>query len=77
MGYDNMRELTTSEIKITNGGNPLLIGIGIGIGANYVYDSMGGAAGINSYLSQSYASASASASYNFRRLRRTFKLNEV
>ncbi|TKB46584.1 hypothetical protein [Thalassotalea mangrovi] len=46
-----MNELTLTELEQVSGGNPVLIGIGIGVGANYVYDSVGGMDGINAGFS--------------------------
>ncbi|QDO99923.1 hypothetical protein [Thalassotalea sp. PS06] len=43
-----MEELNLLDAEQVSGGNPVLIGVGIGVGANYVYDTLGGKEGIDS-----------------------------
>lgn len=45
-----MKEICETEIAQVNGGNQLLLGVGIGLAVNYTYESIGGAAGINRYF---------------------------
>tara|TARA_Y100000296_G_scaffold28729_1_gene33487 strand:+ start:1862 stop:2080 length:219 start_codon:yes stop_codon:yes gene_type:complete len=70
-----MKEICETEIAQVNGGNQLLLGVGIGLAVNYTYESIGGADGINRYFENSWASMKSSIDYNVRRLRRTFELN--
>ncbi|WP_299948815.1 hypothetical protein [uncultured Microbulbifer sp.] len=61
-----MKELTVNEIENVHGAElstTAAIGIGIGIGlvSNYIYESVGGAAGINGFFS-GFASANKSGS---------------
>ncbi|WP_394175234.1 hypothetical protein [Thalassotalea litorea] len=46
-----MNKLTITEVEHVSGGNPYLVGVGIGMVANYVYESVGGKAGIDAGFS--------------------------
>ena len=52
-----MRELKVNEIKEVNGGFWQFVAAAIA--GPYIYDSIGGKAGLDSYLQKSYLSASA------------------
>ncbi|WP_286269885.1 hypothetical protein [Thalassotalea hakodatensis] len=60
-----MRELNVNEIEKVDGG---VRGLGWGAVGAYLYESVGGAKGINDHLRKSWASASASARYYYRKL---------
>ena len=63
-----MKELSIQQLTNVSGGHPL-VNIGIGIGVSYLYEAIGGQAGIDSYASNAYASARGSIRYWSRRLR--------
>ena len=67
-----MKELTKHELAQVSGGN-YLIGLGFGILGSYVYDSIGGKQGVDSYLESSVASARTSINYWSGRILRKFR----
>lgn len=58
-----MRQLENTTLEHVSGGNPLIVGVGIGIGSNYLYEAVGGKEGIDTYFSNSWSSMRASARY--------------
>jgi hypothetical protein len=62
MEYNNMRELSVNEVQEVNGGVPAII---VGMLGAYIYESVGGAQGINTYLENSRASFSSAWNYHF------------
>lgn len=50
MNVNKLKEMTSDELVMVAGGNPVVGGIIGGIIGNYIYDAIGGAEGINSFF---------------------------
>ena len=60
-----LKELNLKQVEGVSGGHLVVVGIAIGVGGSYVYDSIGGKEGIDNYLANSWASITASINYWF------------
>ncbi|WDE05270.1 hypothetical protein SG34_028940 [Thalassomonas viridans] len=49
-----IKELDIKDVEKVSGGNPFALGVAGGIVGNYIYESMGGAEGINSFFSTAW-----------------------
>lgn len=67
-----MQTINSEQVSAVSGGNPILGAVALGIGSSYLYESMGGKAGIDNYFANSWASASSSVKYWQRRFQRAW-----
>lgn len=70
-----MKELSISETHRVSGGN-LAAAIGVGVGASYVFEALGGKEGIDEHFEKGWASMKSSARYWGRKFQRTFDFRQ-